>query len=231
MIPRSWNHIIGQIISWSRGISLLDVMNIWLQPLTPQVFKVMPQEAWMPTPRVVTPNIHWYWFLVLGIRTPKHHTGDNTHWPTKLDMVDKTSVQRRFFGCNCAARFVLKSNWKKGEKRHIRARNMIFLGLIFSGPQSLVIKGGSLTQPAQTVWMSDTMSMVEQESLVTEDCCFRRRAWVSPASPRPPREGWGCLAPTSAPSSSPPARPSGRSERSLLKSFKWPFLSRNLVQY
>ena len=141
MIPRSWNHIIGQIISWSRGISLLDVMNIWLQPFTPQVFKVMPQDAWMPIPRVVTPNIHWYWFLVLGIRTPKHHTGDNTHWPTKLDTVDKTSVQRRFFGCNCAARFVLKSNWKKGEKRHIRARNMIFLGLVFSGRQSLVIRG------------------------------------------------------------------------------------------
>ena len=138
----SWHQIIGHLIPWSSGISLLDVMNIWLQPFTPQVFKVMPQDAWMPIPRVVTPNIHWYWFLVLGIRTPKHHTGDNTHWPTKLDTVDKTSVQRRFFGCNCAARFVLKSNWKKGEKRHIRARNMIFLGLIFSGPQSLVIKGG-----------------------------------------------------------------------------------------
>jgi len=44
---------------------------------------------------------------------------------------------------------------------------MIFLGLIFSGPQSLVIKGvESLTQQTPIVWMSvTTRGMVEKGSL------------------------------------------------------------------
>ena len=40
----------------SSGISLLDVMNTWLQPLTPQVFKVGPLEVLMPIPRTFTPK-------------------------------------------------------------------------------------------------------------------------------------------------------------------------------
>jgi len=44
---------------------------------------------------------------------------------------------------------------KESRKRHFRARNMIFLGLIFSGPVT-GDQGGSLTQPTPIVWMSVT---------------------------------------------------------------------------
>ena len=133
---------------WSSGISLLDVMNTWLQPLLTQVFKVVPQEAWMAVPRIFTPNIHWYWFStrtrfsVQGRDTQGPHRGDNTHWPTKLDMVDKTSVQRRIFGCNCAAQYFSQKQLKESRKTTLLRAQYDFLGLVFSGSQSLVIKGG-----------------------------------------------------------------------------------------
>ena len=112
-----------------------------------------------------------------------------------------------------ALRMVFKATEWKGEKRHLRVRNMIFLGLFYSGPQSL-IQGG------HRVITLKVHTKRPQSGL--EACChwglFHWRArCASPASPQPPRGGSGCQAPTSGLFSSPPALPSGRSERRKLK--------------
>jgi len=71
-------------------------------------------------------------------------------------MVDKTSVQRRIFGCNCAAQYFSQKQLKESRKTTLLRAQYDFLGLVFSGSQSLVIKGGSPTRPTPIVWMSVT---------------------------------------------------------------------------
>ena len=74
----------------SSGISLFDVMNTWLQPLTPQVFKVRPQEVWMSIPGTFTSKKHplvlIQYQLFVPCRVIQCPSRDvNTHWPTVLD--------------------------------------------------------------------------------------------------------------------------------------------------